>query len=127
MIKHALTRLSCVFALIFLAFPAAAQDLSGTTWLRETGSSRVKFAPCGDSLCGSIVWLKDPSGPAKLGQQIFFDMKPDGLGQWKGQAFNPEDGKTYSGKMALSGTTLTTAGCVFGGLICKSAQWSKVN
>lgn len=127
MIKQIVTRISCVFALALIAAPALAQELSGTTWLRETGASRVKFAPCGDALCGAIVWLKDPNGPAKLGQQVFFDMKPDGAGQWKGQAFNPEDGKTYSGKMTLSGTTLTTAGCVFGGLICKSTNWAKAN
>ena len=125
--KQRLARISCVFAFVFLAAPALAQDLAGTTWLRETGASRVKFAPCGEALCGSIVWLKDPNGPAKLGQQVFFDMKPDGAGQWAGQAFNPEDGKTYSGKMTLSGATLTTAGCVFGGLICKSTNWSKAN
>lgn len=117
----------CITLFGFIATPALAQDLNGTTWLRDTGLSRVKFAPCGDALCGSIIWLKDSSGPAKIGQQIFFDMKPDGAGQWKGQAFNPEDGKTYSGKMTLSGTTLTTAGCVFGGLICKSSNWSKAN
>ena len=121
------TRISCIIALTLSAAPSLAQDLTGTTWLRETGSSRVKFAACGEALCGAIVWLKDPSGPAKLGQQIFYDMKPDGAGQWKGQAFNPEDGKTYSGKMTLSGGTLTTAGCVFGGLICKSTNWSKAN
>ena len=125
--EQRLARISCVFAFAFLATPVLAQDLAGTTWLRETGASRVKFAPCGEALCGSIVWLKDPNGPAKLGQQVFFDMKPDGAGQWAGQAFNPEDGKTYSGKMTLSGATLTTAGFVFGGLICKSTNWSKAN
>ena len=124
MIKQYITRISCVVTLAFVAAPALSQEIIGTTWLRDTGSSRVKFAPCGDAVCGSIVWLKDPSGPAKIGQQIFFDMKPDGPGQWKGQAFNPEDGKTYSGKMTLAGASLTTAGCVFGGLICKSTSWS---
>ena len=127
MVKQYITRINCIIALSFFAVPAIAQDLNGTTWLRDTGSSRVKFAPCGDALCGSIVWLKDTSGPAKIGQQIFFDMKPDGTGQWKGQAFNPEDGKTYSGKMTLSGGSLTTAGCAFCGLICKSTNWSKMN
>jgi len=124
--KQRHTRINCIVTLALLTTPVVAQDLNGTLWVRDTGSSRVKFAPCGDALCGSIVWLKDPTGPAKIGQQIFFDMKPDGPGQWRGQAFNPEDGKTYSGKMTLSGATLTTAGCVFGGLICKSTSWSQV-
>ncbi len=105
---------------------AAAADAKGE-WLRDSGASKVRIANCGgEALCGTIVWLKDPSGPAKLGQQVFFDMKPHGDNVWTGSAFNPEDGKTYSGKMTLAGDRLTTAGCVFGGLICKSVSWTRV-
>lgn len=105
---------------------AQAQELGGT-WQRDTGASSVRFAKCGEALCGTISWLKDANGPAKIGQRIFYDMKPNGAGKWSGSAFNPEDGKTYSGTMALSGETLTTSGCVMGGLICRSVKWSKVN
>ncbi|WBU29007.1 DUF2147 domain-containing protein [Rhodopseudomonas palustris] len=104
-----------------------ADDVSGT-WLRETGASKVKFAPCGGAVCGTLVWLKPGvETPAKLGQKIFFDMKPTGPDAWAGSAFNPEDGKTYTGKMNLSGGTLTTQGCAMGGLICKSATWTRAN
>ena len=104
---------------------AKAGDARGE-WLRDTGASKVRIAPCGgEALCGAIIWLKDSGGPAKVGQQVFFDMKPHGENVWAGSAFNPEDGKTYSGKMTLSGDHLTTAGCVFGGLICKSVAWTR--
>jgi uncharacterized protein (DUF2147 family) len=116
--------------LTILALPAlataAAADPSGT-YLRDTGASRVRIAKCGPAFCGNIVWLKDASGPAKVGQRIFYDMKPNGENAWTGKAFNPEDGKTYSGKMSLSGSKLTTAGCALGGLICRSVVWSKVD
>ncbi|MFT3941205.1 DUF2147 domain-containing protein [Rhodopseudomonas sp.] len=106
---------------------ARADDVSGT-WLRETGASKVKFAPCGDAVCGTLVWLKPGvETPAKVGQKIFFDMKPTGPNAWAGSAFNPEDGKTYTGKMNLSGSTLTTQGCAMGGMICKSATWTRAN
>ncbi|KQU50810.1 hypothetical protein ASG72_13285 [Bosea sp. Leaf344] len=108
------------------AAPAAAQDVTGV-WLRDTGASKVRFTRCGDALCGTLSWLKDPSGPAKVGQRIFYDMKPAGPGKWSGSAFNPEDGKTYSGTMTLSGDGLTTSGCVLGGLICRSVQWARSN
>lgn len=116
------------FAALMLgqAGPALAQDVTGT-WLRDTGASRVRFAKCGEAICGTIAWLKDPTGPAKLGQRIFYDMKPNGAGKWSGSAFNPEDGKTYSGTMSLSGNTLTTSGCVLGGMICRSVKWSRSN
>ncbi|RDJ21544.1 DUF2147 domain-containing protein [Bosea caraganae] len=106
--------------------PTLAQDVTGT-WLRDSGASRVRFQKCGEAMCGTIAWLKDPTGPAKLGQRIFYDMKPDGTGKWSGSAFNPEDGKTYSGTMTLAGDALTTSGCVLGGLICRSVKWSRSN
>ena len=105
---------------------AVAQEVIGT-WERDTGASRVRFSKCGEALCGAISWLKDTNGPAKVGQRIFFDMKPDGANKWSGSAFNPEDGKTYSGTMTLSGDSLTTAGCVMGGLICRTVKWSRMN
>lgn len=113
-------------AAAILAPAALAQDASGV-WLRDNGNSRVRIAPCGDALCGTIAWLKDPAGPGKVGQRVFYDMKPSGAGAWAGKAFNPEDGKTYTGKMSLSGATLTTSGCVLGGIICKSVNWKRVN
>ena len=114
-------------SLVCLAGAARAGDVTGV-WLRDTGASKVRFAPCGAALCGHIVWLKDPeTSRAKVGERIFYDMKPDGENAWYGSAYNPEDGKTYTGKMALSGNTLTTKGCVLGGIICKSATWSRAN
>jgi uncharacterized protein (DUF2147 family) len=113
-------------ALLSSVSAAAAQEVIGT-WERDTGASRVRFSKCGEALCGSLSWLKDTNGPAKVGQRIFYDMKPNGANKWSGSAFNPEDGKTYSGTMTLSGDTLTTAGCVMGGLICRSVKWSRKN
>lgn len=109
-----------------LATPILADDVTGT-WLRDTGASHVKFGPCGAAMCGTIAWLKPGvETPAKVGQRIFYDMKADGANAWSGTAFNPEDGKTYTGKMSLAGGTLTTQGCAMGGLICKSTTWTKV-
>lgn len=109
---------------LMIARPAFADEISGT-WLRDTGASKVTFSRCGDAVCGNISWLKPGADPkAKVGQRVFFDMKPTGPNTWSGSAFNPEDGKTYSGKMTLSGNTLTTAGCVMS-VICKSTTWTR--
>ena len=117
--------LLAALALCSSAVPALA-DPSGT-WLRDNGASRVKIAPCGSNMCGSIVWVKDTDGPGKVGQRVFYDMAAAGPNKWNGKAFNPEDGKTYSGSMVLNGSSLTTSGCVLGGLICRTVNWSKVN
>ncbi len=104
---------------------ALAADVKGE-WARDDGKAKVRLASCGgDAICGSISWLRDKDDPGKVGQQVFFDMKPSGDNAWAGRAFNPEDGKTYSGKMTLSGDHLVTAGCVLGGLICRSLNWTR--
>ena len=114
-------------ALLAIGPAPAAADPSGT-WLRENGGARVRMAKCGDAICGTITWLKDPANTkSKVGQRVFFDMKPNGADAWAGKAFDPEDGQTYSGKITLSGSSMTTAGCVASGWICRSVSWSKVN
>jgi uncharacterized protein (DUF2147 family) len=118
--------------LVALALTAAvstanASDATGL-WIRDDGSARLRFVLCGGggTVCGFLAWKKESGGVARVGQKLFSDMKPNGEGSWAGSAFNPEDGKRYSAKLTLSGDHLVTAGCVFGGLICKSFDWSRV-
>jgi uncharacterized protein (DUF2147 family) len=111
-------------AALVLAAPALAGDITGE-WKRADGRSHIRMAHCGDGVCGTITWLRDANSPAHVGQQVFHGLKPSD-GGWEGSAFNPEDGKTYSGKVILSGASMTTSGCVFGGLICKSVNWTRL-
>ncbi len=113
-----------LFLLVANANLALAGDVLGV-WLHEDGASKVRFTRCGPAVCGTISWLKDAHAAAKVGQQVFFDMTPAGDDAWVGKAFEPSSGKEYSGKMALAGDRLTTAGCIFGGLICKSIVWTR--
>ena len=119
--------LKCLaFGALLIAGPAAAADIVGT-WERTDGVSRVRMSQCGSAVCGHVTWLRDPgNSPAKVGPRVFYDMKPDG-GGWTGSAFNPDDGRTYTGKASVSGSSMTTKGCVLGGLICKSYSWNRVN
>jgi uncharacterized protein (DUF2147 family) len=105
---------------------AQAQEVTGT-WLREDGSSKVQIGRCGEALCGDLVWVRERPADAPLGQRVFYDMKQSSPGEWTGSAFNPEDGETYRGKMVLSGSRLTTSGCMLGGLICKSIRWRRAD
>ena len=103
-----------------------ADDVLGT-WSRDNGAVHVKFEPCGDAVCGNIVWLRPGSdSKAKVGQRLFFDMRPTGANAWIGKAASPDNGSVYSGKMSIDGSTLATSGCIAGGLICKSANWRRV-
>ena len=125
---------------------ALAADPNGV-WLTQTGGSRIRLADCAGALCGTIIWLKEPTDPDTgkpktdknnsdaskrarplLGVQIVLSMKPAGADKWTGQVYNAEDGKTYSGNLTYSGgNSLQLQGCALGGLVCKSQTWTKVN
>lgn len=104
---------------------AAARAGAEGVWIRNDGKGKVQFAACGSALCGTIVWLRDPNGPAHVGEQVFFDMRPSAPNHWAGSAHNPEDGRDYDGTMVLGGNRLTTQGCALGGMICKTVVWTR--
>jgi uncharacterized protein (DUF2147 family) len=113
---------------VFLLAPSLglADEILGT-WLRDSGDEQVKFGPCGSAICGDVVWLKPGSDlNAKVGKRLFFDVRPSGANSWTGKAASSDTGSSYAGKMSVEGSTLTTSGCIVGGLICKSANWKRV-
>jgi uncharacterized protein (DUF2147 family) len=114
-------------AFLLTTSPSLADDIFGT-WLRDNGALQVKFEPCGDAICGNIVWVKPGSdSKAKVGQRLFFEMRPNGVNAWTGKAASPDSGSVYSGKMSIEGSGLNTSGCMVGGLICKSVNWKKIS
>lgn len=122
---------------------AASADPKGM-WLTEGGKSHVKIEPCGDKLCGEIVWLKEPNdekGAAKvdinneneslrsrpiMGLNLLANFVDKGAGKWEsGKIYNPEDGKTYNSKLEEADPkTLKVSGCVF--IFCKTQVWTRV-
>src|SRR5215207_1383243 len=123
--------------LIAAAAPAAAQKLSPAgTWMSQTGDTRVRIAPCGGQMCGTIAWVKSPGkdvhnpDPAQRGRDLvgirMITMSPSGAEQWKGTLYRYTDGQTFSGSMKMTGqNTMELSGCVAGGLICRSQTWSR--
>jgi uncharacterized protein (DUF2147 family) len=120
-------RLGLTLTVFLLTTSASLADNVLGTWSRDNGAVRVKFDTCGDAICGNIAWLRPGADTkAKIGQRLFFDMRPDGANSWTGKAVNPDSGSIYSGKMSVEGSTLSTSGCIVGGLVCKSANWRRV-
>jgi uncharacterized protein (DUF2147 family) len=115
---------------------AQADGLLGT-WERSNGLSRVRFAPCGEKFCGTVVWLKEPKfdrfnkDPSRrnrsvLGMRVFFDIVDEPNGGWIGRAYNTDDGEVYGGRITQNGDELFTTGCVIAGLICTTVRWKRV-
>jgi uncharacterized protein (DUF2147 family) len=130
--------LGLVFAAA-IAAPAAAQRLSPAgTWLSQSGETRVRIAPCGNQLCGTITWVKSAGkdvhnpDPAQRGRDLvglrMIAMSPSGADQWRGTLYRYTDGQTFSGTMKMTGqNTMELSGCVMGGIICRAQTWSRAN
>jgi uncharacterized protein (DUF2147 family) len=139
--------LRAVTAVTFVLFaaPAAAADPFGT-WLTADGEAKVQIGNCGQAYCGKIVWLKEPNDPqtkqpkvdklnkdaAKrtrpiVGLQIISGMQASGANLWKGSLYNPEDGNTFTGSLAMEAADrLKLEGCVLA-IFCRSEVWKRAN
>ena len=134
--------ISLLVTLLFITLPARA-DVSGV-WSTVEGKSHVKIEPCGDKMCGKIVWLKEPltadkidktdmknedpklQGRKILGLPLLEGFVKEDKNEWDdGTIYNPEDGKTYSSSMTLADpNTLEVKGCVL--FFCKTQTWTRV-
>lgn len=121
--------LAAAFAL--LAGAAAADPIEGVwqTQPDEGSFAHVTIAPCGRAFCGTITrTFKDRAEYASpnVGRQIVIDMAPQGGGNYQGRVWRPANDRIYAGKASVSGNQMSLAGCVAGGLLCKSQNWVKV-
>jgi len=128
---------------VVVSTPAIAGDPTGI-WLSADGDVKMKVSRCGENICGTIAWLKNPNDangkpktdqnnadPGKrgrpiVGSAVILPMKSDGADKWSGQVYNAEDGKTYNGSFALAGSAKAELkGCV--AIICKTKVWTRSN
>ena len=94
--------------------PAIAGQVTGF-WTRDDGPRSFVSQLAEAMRYAAFLPGRRTQRPAKIGQQLFFDMKPNGENARAGSALNPSDGKRYTAKLTLSGDHLVTAGCVLGG------------
>lgn len=143
-----------IWAVLSLVRPDAghAESTSATgpgasmvgVWLTRGSRSQVEIAPCGDALCGSIVWLppeadgspsrardvhnRDPELRERrlLGLQIMSGFRPTGANEWgEGEIYNPDDGRIYEPSLTLrEDGKLELEACIL--FICQSEVWRRV-
>ena len=143
MTLHAIRSACAALCLVFGAISAAQAAEPSGTWLTQNGDAQIRVAKCGTSMCGTIVWLREPidavtgqppvdsrnPDPGKRNTKIMglriFAMAPDGNGGYGGAIYNPDDGQTYQAKIVLRPDQyLEIQGC--SGALCGSELWSKV-
>lgn len=120
-------RVALAVAGLFLASQAHAEAGSPMgDWARGDGAARVRISPCGDNICATNIWIKPGTKSEKAGDVLVMTIKPSGTGSYKGSAFDPQRNMNYRLSMQVKGDSMTTRGCVLGGLLCKSVAWSKI-
>jgi uncharacterized protein (DUF2147 family) len=131
-----------IVGLVFsLALPAstfaAAEDAIGTWKDTETGGVCSIYS-CPGGICVKVLtpskghetdtYNPDPAlkGRSMAGVVLMSGAVKDGADRWKGELYNSEDGKTYSGWVIVnSKNEVKLEGCVLAGIICKSRIWQR--
>ncbi|MBW4056642.1 MAG: DUF2147 domain-containing protein [Proteobacteria bacterium] len=108
------------------AFGADQNAILGI-WKTEMGESKVQIYRCGEKICGTIIWLKNPrytdSRDGEIGTPVIDRKNPDpalksrpvldlhilngfsaeGGNNWgNGTCYDPKSGNTYRGKIHLA-------------------------
>ncbi len=135
--------ITLALGLTLAAAPALAADPVEGDWLTQTGTGKVRIAPCpgkADRLCGSIFWLKNAADQKStdvrnpdaalrsrpiLGLPMLHGFKAAGPGRWTGgKIYDPQTGKTYDSKLSINPNgTLKVEGCV--AVICQAQTWKR--
>lgn len=113
-----------VFALLLVSLAATSVSAQSLTpvgvWLDSSGRTEVEIAPCGDLLCGKIVWFRWPNdddglpmvdvknnNPALrtrplLGLAILYGLRRTGERTWEdGRFYYPDDGEDHRARMSI--------------------------
>lgn len=122
-----LRMIAAMAVLVLVAAPlhAAKTTLEGN-WARGDGKAKVRIEPCGDDICAINTWIRPGVSDEKVGDRLVMTIKPDGAGKWIGKAFDPQRRMTYRMSIDVAATTMTTHGCVLGGLLCKNMAWTRL-
>ncbi|MFC3676787.1 DUF2147 domain-containing protein [Ferrovibrio xuzhouensis] len=111
-----------LFALLFAAPLAIAQSATPVgVWQDDSGRIQVQIAPCGEFLCGTLLWFRWPNddqglpvvdlknrdpglrGRPLLGLVILYGLRRTGERTWEdGKIYNPEDGANYHANMSIN-------------------------
>lgn len=118
-------------ALPLAALEARAADVTGT-WIDHTGQGAVEIRPCGEHMCGRVVWLKNPTHRSRTGRpicgaQILGALRRDQANTWSaGWIYNPEDEERFSAEIKLQNdNTLLVTGYLGIKLLGETFTWKR--
>jgi uncharacterized protein (DUF2147 family) len=108
-------------AVVLAATPVGAQSPTPVgIWLHDNKRIEIEITPCGQTLCGKLVWfkrpndaqgsplvdLKNPDSALRtrplLGLIVLDGLHRTGANTWEnGNIYDPDDGVTYAASMSM--------------------------
>ncbi|MCT8970555.1 DUF2147 domain-containing protein [Microbaculum marinisediminis] len=135
-----------LIALLCTTAAGAESQTPVGTWLHANRRIQVEIYPCGNVLCGRIVWFKWPNdaqgvplvdlknrNPALrsrplLGLTVLRGLRRAGQNTWTdGRIYNPDDGVDYQAEMSMrDDNTLRLRAYVLLRTLGKTLIWTRV-
>ena len=124
----ALTRNTLIAAALAVSPVAAAtaQTIEPYgVWLRAESGTAFDFYNCADKLCAKVIAVTKPEDKKAIGTVILRNAVKNEDGDWAGDLYNTQDGKTYAGTISVKNPAeLTLTGCLIS-FLCKSETWQR--
>lgn len=143
-----MSRFACaLLALLFVATSTGAQSQTPVgVWLHANKRIQVAIEPCGDRLCGRIVWFRWPNDAQGLpladlknrssalrtrpllGLTVLRGLRHTGTNTWAGgRIYNPDDGVDYRAQMSIGNNgTLRVRAYVVVPALGKTLTWTRI-
>jgi uncharacterized protein (DUF2147 family) len=114
----------CALSMASCISVAAQERSPDGVWMRDDGNARVRIAPCGSKLCATNLWIRDTSKGEEVGDRLIMSLERKSATELVGKAYDPKREKTYRITVIVNPSSLTTRGCILGGLLCRDVNWT---
>ena len=117
------------------AAPVTANARSNLEGRWKNGKMEIVIAPCGRSLCGTVVKAsarqqqraRDGSGANLIGERVIDNIRPAGDGTYHADVFVADRDTNARGTIEQVGPDrLSVRGCVWL-VICKTTHWDRIS
>jgi uncharacterized protein (DUF2147 family) len=135
-----------LFAVLATISARAEEKTPVGVWLHANERIRVEIFPCGDRLCGKIVWFKWPNDAhglplvdlknedqalrsrPLLGLTVIRNLRRTGENEWTGgELYNPDDGQEYGVQVSIQNdSTLRVRAYLLLPELGETLIWSRV-
>jgi uncharacterized protein (DUF2147 family) len=119
--------MSLAFSTLALSSTTVIADASPCgLWARGDGIAKVVIEPCGGALCAVNTWIKPGVTTEKVGDRLVMNIKRQDPSRWAGTAFDPQRDLTFKMSVEVAAQQMKTNGCVLGGLLCRTVEWTRI-